>query len=70
VQRLDERAPRRQPDRDPVARAHAERAQALGGERRRRVQLGVGQPAVVGAQGDVVRAGAGGAMEPGLDEHL
>ena len=69
VQRLDERAPRRQRDPDAVAGPHAERAEALGGERRGRVQLGVGQRAVVGAQRDGVRARAGGAMEPGFDEH-
>jgi hypothetical protein len=70
VQRLDERPPRGQRDPHPVARPHAQRAEALGGERRGLVQLGVGQRAVVGAQRDGVGARPGGAMEPGFDEHV
>ena len=69
VQRLDERAPSGQRDPDAVARADAERAEALRGERRRSVQLGVRQRAVVGPQRDRVRARARGATEPGFDEH-
>ena len=68
VERLGERPPGRQRDRHAVARADAERPQALGGERRGRVELGVRQRAVVGAQRDVVRACAGRAVKPGLDD--
>ena len=55
---------------DAIAGAHAERAEALGGERRGVVQLRVGQRAVVGAQRDRVGTGPRGTVKPGLDEHL
>ncbi len=69
VQRLDERPPRRQRDRGPITGPDAERAEALGGERRGLVELGVRQRPVVGAQRDVAGARGGGAAKPGFDLH-
>ena len=69
VQRLDERAPRRQRDPDAVAGPHAERAQPAGRQRRGVEQLGVRQRAVVGAQRDRIGARAGRTGQPGFDEH-